>query len=393
MIDVFRCNEKELAEFCLKNITNQDNNPEIDRKMHNLIMNILGENGVVVQTLDSPLKVLWKITGRCNANCKHCWAKLGFEASHDELMKVAYEIGENGVLMVSISGGEVFLREDLFEILELLKSYNILLDIMSNGTLIDDSKARKLSEILNLDTDVIQISLDGSTAKIHDCQRNAKVFEGAVQAIKRLRKYNIKVRIVFTATTINQYDLFNTYKLAGELGAQTFAPAPVFPLRKGKMFENGLDGENYIRQVAACKQLEETIGVKLRIQVGQMYQFLINKYFDQLDMQGMAWNDERVLHINETNAFMQIDSAGEVLPGPEWENEVSAGNVYKEGLMNVWKRGLHWDEFRTGRDLRSTPCNECRIFRMCQGGNMKLAYDKYKTINMPDGSCMVIKRD
>lgn len=394
MLDLLKCQEGELAKYCFENITKSSNNPSVDRKSHTLIMqSLFGLKETTEITLDTPLKILWKITGRCNANCKHCWAKLGFDHSHEALMKLADEICENNVLMVSISGGEPFLREDIFDILEKLKSNNILIDIMTNGSLIDEKVVCRLKNILNIDTDVVQISLDGPNSEIHDSQRNTKIFDKAVNAIQLLKQHNIKVRNVFTATPINQHYILETYKLANSLGVDTFAPAPVFPLRRGKNFENKLDDMVYIRQVATCKQIEDKMKTKLRIQVGQKYQYLINKYYDKLNTDIFDSRESRIVCLNETNAFMQIDSEGDALPGPEWEKEAAAGNVYEEGLMNVWKKGNKWKEFRKNRDLTKCFCNECKIFNICRGGHAKYAYDAYGTINMPDATCIIAKEN
>lgn len=130
---------------------------------------------------------------------------------------------------------------------------------------------------------------------------------------------------------------------------------------------------------------------KLRIQVGKRYQFLMNKYLDELDKSIFDTKESRIISLNETNAFMQIDAEGDALPGPEWEKEVSAGNVYEEGLMNIWKNGKKWEEFRRKRDLTNCICNECKIFNICKGGNAKYAFDAFGTINMPDASCIIAR--
>lgn len=92
--------------------------------------------------------------------------------------------------------------------------------------------------------------------------------------------------------------------------------------------------------------------------------------------------------MQETNISMQIDAFGEALPGPEYENEHSAGNVYESSISEIWREGKNWNEFRKGRMLDNTKCKNCKIFSICGGGNAKIAFDKYGTINAPDGRCI-----
>ena len=389
--DAFQCDEKELAKFLFSFISFKgQNDPEVDRRAISYSLEQLSSQlNVESPMLSFPAMVLWKITGECNSKCSHCWANLGHAPKRNELITVAEELRDNGALMVSLSGGEPFLCDDIFDIIKILKERNIIIDILSNGSLLDETVVRKLSRILNRETDTIQISLDGSTGSIHDSQRGMPIFDYAVSGIRLLKEYEFKVRNVFVATPINQFNLFETYKLSCRLGVDVFAPCPVFPLRKGKNFKNTIDSVNYLRQVAACKSIEHESATKLRIQVDQYYQYLLNKYFNEI---GYAFlnqlNGDRI-RIPETNTSMQIDASGNALPGPEWEIDMSAGNVYQQSVKEVWRNGINWGSFRKGRCLKNSRCSNCRIFDICCGGNAKLAYDTYETIDMPDGTCMI----
>jgi len=386
-LDAFSCSEAELAKYGFS-FMHSDNEPDVDRRVSNYVLGFLVNKQKIINTpLSSPVRVLWKITGKCNLNCRHCWARLCDERSKEELLSLTEQFKDNGVLAVSLSGGEPFLNKHIFEIIKSLKKKNIIVEILTNGTLIDDAVAKKLSEILNLDTDVVQVSLDGSSEATHDKQRTKGSFKLATNGILSLRKYLIPVRSVFVATPINQHDLYNTYMTAIRLGVGVFAPCPVFPLRKGKQFKNMVDGLQYIRQVAACKIAEYSVPTKLRIQVDQTYQRMIHKHFDHIDYKFVKSN--RLVSLSETNSSVQIDAYGEMLPGPEWECNLSAGNVYISDFKSIWDTGRNWQEFRKGRDLLNTKCATCKIFEVCEGGNAKLAHDKYGTINMPDGTCHI----
>lgn len=391
-MNFLNCSELDLISYCYNNINVKGNNPNTDRKASNFVvdtlLNMQQEHNI---TLDAPVRVLWKITGKCNCNCEHCWAKLGTEPDKDSLIKVAKEIADNNIFMVSLSGGEPFLNQYIFEIIEILKSKNIIVEIMTNGSLIDKETAQKLKFYLDCSTDAVQVSLDGSKSEIHDKQRNKPIFNQTIKGIENLVSQGVHVRNVFVATPINEDDMVDTYKLSASLGSSVFAPVPVFPFRKGKKFEHLIDSEKYIRQVGICKSLENSLKTKLRIQVDQYYQFLLNKYVSNLDLSIFKPNYPiKYSYLpNECNSTFQIDAQGEAVPGPEYDKNFSAGNVYKESLMNIWRKGENWEMFRQGRDLSNTKCRQCKIYDVCLGGNMKLAYDKNGAINFPDGTCIV----
>jgi MoaA/NifB/PqqE/SkfB family radical SAM enzyme len=70
--------------------------------------------------------VIFFVTNRCNAKCKHCfyWKNLNKkdELSLDEIERISDRLGTVQVLL--LSGGEPVLRSDLFEIISLFIGRN-----------------------------------------------------------------------------------------------------------------------------------------------------------------------------------------------------------------------------------------------------------------------------
>lgn len=384
--------KKEETEELIKYIINPENNPEKDRFAFKRIMSYMETHSNEYGTNTSfPCRVLWKITGICNCTCKHCWANLGHVTSSENLMKIAKELADNHIIMVSLSGGEPLLCKDLFSIYKELKTNNAIVEILTNGSLITDGWIKEYLSVADTTTDVIQISLDGPNSKIHDLQRNTKIFDNVVSAIQRLKDNGIKVRISFTATKNNQNYIYDTYLLAQSLGVDVMSISPVFPLRKGKEIVNLLDEEVYLSQLLKCFRKRSNTNTQIRAQVGFGFQNKALRYYNEKELEKdikIIRDKSMCYYMQETNISMQIDAFGEALPGPEYENEHSAGNVYESSISEIWREGKNWNEFRKGRMLDNTKCKNCKIFSICGGGNAKIAFDKYGTINAPDGRCI-----
>src|SRR5574340_1196045 len=101
--------------------------------------------------------VQFHLTERCNLRCTHCYQSqtLPEELSLPEIKSVIDEVSEmlkewesayNVSLTSSfnITGGEPFLRRDIFTVLEELKNSGFDTYLLSNGTLISREKARAL---------------------------------------------------------------------------------------------------------------------------------------------------------------------------------------------------------------------------------------------------------
>ena len=84
----------------------------------------------------------WDINNECNLNCKHCRVsekndneKLSLKEAKNLLAECWY----NGITMLNLSGGEPFLRNDIFEILDYAQKFEDIV-ITTNGTLLNDEK-------------------------------------------------------------------------------------------------------------------------------------------------------------------------------------------------------------------------------------------------------------
>ena len=141
-----------------------------------------------------PSKISFKLTNRCNLNCDMCYQKKTENSQELTLEEVDRVLGnlESNFRHISLIGGEIFLREDIFDILDLLKDkYKKDCFLTTNGMLVDEDVADRLSRYTNIRG--IMISLDG-TREVHNRLRGSEYsFDkiiGAAGLLKdRLRVY------------------------------------------------------------------------------------------------------------------------------------------------------------------------------------------------------------
>jgi radical SAM protein with 4Fe4S-binding SPASM domain len=152
------------------------------------------------------------------------------ELTTKEALNLVAELDQIGISNVTLSGGEPFLRSDIWEIIEELKRRHIPSIVYTNGTLLNHATILKLVET---GTKEIAISLDGATAKTHDYVQNAFTFGKALETIKELRKENVKVLVLFTLMKTNQNELKDLVKLAQDLDINDLCIYPFFPAGRG----------------------------------------------------------------------------------------------------------------------------------------------------------------
>ena len=169
-----------------------------------------------------PKWIAWETTQKCNLKCVHCRCSSGMTSSEgdfttDEGKTLLKEIADFSKPVVVLSGGEPLLRKDIFELAEYGTSLGLRICMATNGALVTDEVCEKMKKA---EIRMVSLSLDGSTAAIHDDFRSCPgAFQGVVSAAGHFRRHGIKFLINSSFTKRNQHDIANTFKLAKSLGA------------------------------------------------------------------------------------------------------------------------------------------------------------------------------
>lgn len=150
-----------------------------------------------------PVTCVWELTMGCNMRCKHCGSScddpLPDELTTAEALDLCDQIADLGLKWVSLSGGEPTTRKDLPQIVCRLKQRGVAVNIITNGWLLDQQKAKDLKES---GVSTVAISIDG-TEKIHDSIRKPGSFAHSREAYHALHEAGIKAGAVTTVSKQN----------------------------------------------------------------------------------------------------------------------------------------------------------------------------------------------
>jgi len=85
-----------------------------------------------------PTFVSFNVSDRCNAACPMCavWREPGPDLPLADLERIFADLRQFGLLVVELSGGEPFMRPDIFEIFALLDRLGFLYTTTTNGTVV-----------------------------------------------------------------------------------------------------------------------------------------------------------------------------------------------------------------------------------------------------------------
>ena len=204
----------------------------------------------------------WSITGKCNYKCRHCYmsapdAKLG-ELSHEAVMDIVRQLGDCGIMHVSLTGGEPLVRRDFLELVDALLDRDIVIrEIYSNGALVnekllDDLDKRNIKPEFNM-------SFDG--VGWHDWLRGVPGAEAAVdRAFALCRDRGFSTAAEMTLHQGNKHTLRESVNHMASLGVRSVKTNPVANV--GAWLEGGYG---------------EAIGIK---ELFQLYLDYIPQYYE-----------------------------------------------------------------------------------------------------------------
>ena len=123
--------------------------------------------------LRQPANGTFELTSRCNLACNMCYVRhpaCDGSQSEKELsattwLSIAREAIKNGMVFLLLTGGEIFLRPDFFEIYEPLTRLGLVVSLYTNGTLITDKLARRLAQA---PPNIVEITLYGATPSTYE---------------------------------------------------------------------------------------------------------------------------------------------------------------------------------------------------------------------------------
>lgn len=188
--------------------------------------------------------IQWHLTECCNLRCTHCYQETdpgGEELSFPEIVSVIEETadmlaawreayGIDFSPSFHVTGGEPLLHRDLPAIIAEMKKRQFAVYLLSNGTLITASWAKRLA---GLGVDGVQISLEGP-GPIHEDIRGPGSFAAALSGAQHLVAAGVKVIFNTTLSRLNASSFRDLVPLSLSLGVRELGFARLVPSGRGE---------------------------------------------------------------------------------------------------------------------------------------------------------------
>jgi len=177
--------------------------------------------------LGAPIAAHIEVSTRCHLDCVHCYipgaerrpkrdAERKPDMTNDELRALLDQLEALGCFVITFTGGEIFIRPGMMELLEYASGRGFILELFTSGTPLTPDKAARLA---NLNLARVQISLYSHDHTTHDDVTQVRgSWMRSVAAAKELVARGIFVEFACTLMRSNIADVVELRQFADSLG-------------------------------------------------------------------------------------------------------------------------------------------------------------------------------
>lgn len=178
-----------------------------------------------------PLAAVWELTTRCDQACNHCGTRAARarpdELSTGEVLEVGRALKRLGCREVVLIGGEAYLRDDIYAVVEALAQMEMRVVMQTGGRGLNRERARALRES---GLSSLGVSVDG-TALVHDKLRgNLGSYRAAMTALAVAAEAGLIIAANTQVNRLNHLLLWETYRPLREIGIQSWQVQLTVPM-------------------------------------------------------------------------------------------------------------------------------------------------------------------
>jgi MoaA/NifB/PqqE/SkfB family radical SAM enzyme len=266
------------------------------------------------------MEALIAVTYRCNARCHMCntWQ---YPTRPEEELQAADLTGLPKLSFANITGGEPFLRPDIAEIVDVVRSKTERLVISTNGYFTD-----RITALAESRPDLgFRVSLEGLPAANDELRGLKDGFDHGVRTLLRLRALGVKdIGFGITLSDRNADDVLELYELADAMGLE-FATAAVHNTYYFHKFDNVIEDKERV-----ARNLEE---LARRLLATRRPKSWFRAWFN-VGLANYVRGGDRLLPCGMGSDVFFVDPFGRVLPCNGMDAPM--GSLKEQSFEDIW---------------------------------------------------------
>ncbi len=298
-----------------------------------------------------------EISTTCHLDCVHCYipgverrpqraseaADREPQLTDDEIRATIDQLADLGTVLLTFTGGEIFLRRSMFDVLRYAHDRGFVLELFTSATPL---KPEKIAELAELNVARVQVSVYSHEEAVHDAVTQRRgTWKRSMDSVRAMVDAGLRVDLACSLMPGNFRDALALTELAESLGATCSYGYPISARTDGNTDVHA--------QRLSADELNEAIE-------------LVPEFFALPRAKG---SDERICPAGVN--MCSITASGDVLPCSQFQ--LPAGNVRHGKLRDAWENSPVLQRVRglRTRDLKPSALGEFdRYVGLCPGLNL-----------------------
>ena len=344
----------------------------------------------------SPFIVIWELTRACALACVHCRAEAVprrdprelTTAEGIQLIEAVERFGRPAPLLV-FTGGDPLRRPDVYDLISAGADRGLRMALTPSGTAA--VKREKVSRLKASGLARLAVSLDGSTASIHDAFRRVRgSYDWTMRTLDYAREAGLPIQINTTVTRYNRTDLYAMAEQLSHMGIVLWSVFFLVPVGRGRP-EDGVSAQAYEEILNDLYDLSRVVSFGIKTTEAPHYLRIVQERPRGIRRDGRGGGTAAKLSgaeenpreqfgfhldaigrapkgVNDGNGFVFVDHFGNV--SPSGFLPLVAGNVRTDDLAGVYR---HHPVFRELRDPDKLggKCGRCEFRSLCGGSRAR----------------------
>lgn len=312
--------------------------------------------------------IFWETTKKCNLKCAHCRASAEQKSSPSELTtreskRFISQVAAFAKPILVFSGGEPFIREDIFELLQYADEFGLRTGIATNATMITGPVAAKLKKSR---IGIVAISIYGPDAESHDtfCS-NEGTFKRAMEGISNLKEKGIPFQINTTITKQNIKHLEAMADFAVKHGAGAYHVFFLVPTGRGRYIKGDeISPYEYESAFNRLYDLQSVFSLHIKATCAPHYYRVSKQRCAQEGCEMLPGYNSSTKGCLAGQEVCFLSDKGEVfgcgyLP-------ISVGNIKERNFEEIWSDSFLFSMMRDESKLEGK-CGVCEYKHVCGG--------------------------
>jgi radical SAM protein with 4Fe4S-binding SPASM domain len=316
------------------------------------------------------LIVPWRCTFECDNVCIHC-TSAGKKAASDELntkdaLKIVDQVADFGASFFGITGGQPFMRKDLFEVLDHATKLGLNTSIITDGRLLDEEAFKKIVK----NQTKLSVSIDGAE-ETDDSIRGKGAYKAAISAIERFSKEKLLNCLVYTfantgnITNVNEANIRHVLDLARKYDARWVVFHGLIPYSKDCLKVDPTPAQ-YEWVCNKLYDLTAEYNGKPAINVYIPFYARVAKQRGMPDFE--KWFNGFFLGRCFFGKFLSIAENGDAIPC-SYNDAYRVGNIKDKPIKEIWENMQKSEFFNQVKDKANIKgkCGICEYKELCGG--------------------------